>query len=88
MRGRPYTDADRERILHVLRTEVPFIALAAEKHFQETRELFQAEYRMFARDGRVLWFRDEAVMLHQAEGRPLLMQGVLYDMTEAPGETV
>ena len=44
--------------------------------------LFQAEYRMFARDGRVLWFRDEAVMLHQADTRSLLMQGVLYDMTE------
>ena len=58
------------------------IAMAAEKRFQETHELFQAEYRMFARDGRILWFRDEAVMLHQAEGRPLLMQGVLHDMTE------
>ena len=56
--------------------------MAAETRFQQTHELFQAEYRMFARDGRVLWFRDEAVMLHQAEGRPLLMQGVLYDMTE------
>ncbi len=30
------------------------IAIAAEKRFQETQELFQAEYRMFARDGRVL----------------------------------
>ena len=58
------------------------IALAAEASFQETHELFQAQYRMFARDGRVLWFRDEAVMLHQTEGLPLLMQGVLYDMTE------
>ena len=58
------------------------IALAAEKRFQQTHELFQAEYRMFARDGRVLWFRDEAVMLHQADTRSLLMQGVLYDMTE------
>jgi two-component system cell cycle sensor histidine kinase/response regulator CckA len=57
------------------------LALAAEKRFEETRELFQAEYRMFARDGRVLWFRDEAVMLHQMDGRPLLMQGVLYDIT-------
>jgi PAS domain S-box-containing protein len=58
------------------------IALAAEKRFQQTHELFQAEYRMFARDGRVLWFRDEAVMLHQTDTRSLLMQGVLYDMTE------
>ncbi len=58
------------------------MALAAERRFQETQELFQAEYRMFARDGRVLWFRDEAVTLHQMDGRPLMMQGVLYDITE------
>ena len=59
------------------------IALAAETRFQETQDLFQAEYRMFARDGRVLWFRDEGVMLHAAAGnRALLMQGVLYDITE------
>src|SRR5580704_2945224 len=58
------------------------LALAAEKRFQETHELFQAEYRMLARDGRVLWFRDEAVMLQDTDSQQLLMQGVLYDITE------
>jgi two-component system, cell cycle sensor histidine kinase and response regulator CckA len=58
------------------------IALAAEKRFQETHELFQAEYRMLARDGSVLWFRDEAVMLHDTDSQRLLMQGVMYDITE------
>jgi len=58
------------------------IALAAEKLFQETHELFQAEYRMCARDGRLLWFRDEGVLLQQTDGQALLMQGVLYDITE------
>ena len=58
------------------------IALAAEKLFQETHELFQAEYRMCARDGRLLWFRDEGVLLQQTEGEGLLMQGVMYDITE------
>jgi PAS domain S-box-containing protein len=57
------------------------IALAAEKLFQETHELFQAEYRVFARDGRLLWFRDEGVLL-QTDGQGLLMQGVMYDITE------
>jgi len=56
--------------------------LAVEEHFQKNRDLFQAEYRMFARDGRVLWFRDEAVMLPTAEDEPCLMQGVMYDITE------
>jgi len=57
------------------------IALAAERRFQETHELFQAEYRMFARDGRMLWFRDEGVMLRETDDRGLLMQGVMYDIT-------
>ena len=56
--------------------------LAVEEHFQKNRDLFQAEYRMFARDGRVVWFRDEAVMLPTAEDQPSLMQGVMYDITE------
>src|ERR1700733_1864969 len=56
--------------------------LAVEEHFQKNRDLFQAEYRMFARDGRVVWFRDEAVMLPTAEDQPCLMQGVMYDITE------
>ena len=57
------------------------VALAAEKLFQKTHELFQAEYRVFARDGRLLWFRDEGVLL-QTDGERLLMQGVMYDITE------
>jgi two-component system cell cycle sensor histidine kinase/response regulator CckA len=56
--------------------------LAVEEHFQTNRDLFQAEYRMLARDGRILWFRDEAVMLPTAEDQPCLMQGVMYDITE------
>jgi len=59
------------------------IAIAAEERFKQTHDLFHAEYRMIARDGRVLWFRDEGVMLRAADGgRGLLMQGVLYDITE------
>src|SRR5580704_14116662 len=58
------------------------IALAAEQQFQETHELFQAEYRMCARDGRLMWFRDEGVLLEQTDGQGLLMQGVMYDITE------
>jgi len=56
--------------------------LAVEENFQKKRDLFQAEYRLLARDGRILWFRDEAVMLPTVEGQPCLMQGVMYDITE------
>jgi PAS domain S-box-containing protein len=56
--------------------------LAVEEHFQKHRDLFQAEYRVLARDGRILWFRDEAVMLPTAEDQQSVMQGVMYDITE------
>jgi PAS domain S-box-containing protein len=57
-------------------------ALAAERRFQGAKDLFQAEYRMVARDGRILWFRDEAVLLEDTDAHDVLMQGVMYDITE------
>jgi PAS domain S-box-containing protein len=43
---------------------------------------FQAEYRMLSRQGKVLWFRDEAVILGDPAASTPLMQGVLYNITE------
>jgi len=58
------------------------IAIAAEKRVQESGELYKAEYRMCARDGRILWFRDEGKILTDVAGAKPVMQGVLYDITE------
>jgi PAS domain S-box-containing protein len=75
--------SDPDNWLNHIHSEDREIAIAAENRFKDNRDLFQAEYRMIARDGRVLWFRDEGVMLRAAAGdRGLLMQGVLYDITE------
>ncbi len=43
---------------------------------------FSQEYRFVARDGRVVWVRDEAVLVRDEEGNPLYWQGVLVDLTE------
>ena len=45
-------------------------------------EPFVFEYRLVARNGRVVWFRDSAIVLPDAEGRPHLIQGVMLDITE------
>ncbi|MGB8012356.1 MAG: ATP-binding protein [Terriglobales bacterium] len=75
--------ADPKNWMNNIHPEDREIVIAAEKRFQEKRDLFQAEYRMFTRDGRVRWFRDEGVMLHDSTGDGgALMQGVLYDITE------
>jgi len=43
---------------------------------------FVSEYRMFSKGGRLVWFRDEAVVVKDAAGKPLCLQGVMYDITE------
>jgi PAS domain S-box-containing protein len=43
---------------------------------------FLAEYRMFARDGSIKWFRDEAIVVRDAAGIPRYWQGVMFDVTE------
>jgi PAS domain S-box-containing protein len=47
----------------------------------QTGEPFSAEYRMRTRDGQVRWVRDEAVLVCGGDGRPLLWQGILSDIT-------
>ena len=42
---------------------------------------FKAEYRMFARDGAVIWIRDEAVMIRREDGGLDHLQGVMYDLS-------
>ncbi len=46
-----------------------------------SQEPFVAEYRMWAGDGRVLWFRDEATVIWDNVGQPLFLQGVMFDIT-------
>ncbi len=44
-------------------------------------EPFSIEYRSVARDGRIVWFRDEARLVHDELGAPLFWQGVMFDVT-------
>jgi PAS domain S-box-containing protein len=56
--------------------------LAAEKHSRLTGEPLSVEFRMYALDGRVVWFRDQAVIERDTDGTPLLMEGLMLDITE------
>lgn len=42
---------------------------------------FVSEYRMYAKDGRIVWFHNEAVVVEDARGNPLCLQGVMYDIS-------
>ena len=49
---------------------------------REAGRPFAYEYRLIAQDGRVVWFRDSAVVIPAADGRPGVIQGVMLDITE------
>lgn len=55
--------------------------MEAEKHSERTGENIDIEYRMLARDGRVVWFRDRAIVSRAADGRKL-QHGFMLDITE------
>jgi len=62
--------ADRERVL------------AEEAYSGATGEPLRSEFRMVARDGRRVWIRDEAHLVEDDAGRPLLWQGLMSDITD------
>jgi PAS domain S-box-containing protein len=61
---------DRDRVL----------AEVAKSH--TSGEPFVSEYRMFTQDGRLVWFRDEAWIVKDADGKPMFLQGVMLDITD------
>jgi diguanylate cyclase (GGDEF)-like protein/PAS domain S-box-containing protein len=61
---------DRERVL------------AAASVSNETGEPFECEYRSIARDGRVVWLRDQAMLIRDEAGAPLYWQGIQVDITD------
>lgn len=57
------------------------VAEATERH-NATLEPFAEEYRIFHRDGRMIWVRDEAMITYDEEGDPRFSQGFFMDITE------
>ena len=47
----------------------------------EDGEPFFSEYRMFSKDGRLVWIRDEALLVRDEEGAPLHWRGIMLDIT-------
>jgi PAS domain S-box-containing protein len=68
-RSRLHPD-DRERVVAAVETHA------------STLEPFDQEYRFQHRDGRWMWIRDQAVVVHDEEGVPRFSQGVLHDVTQ------
>jgi PAS domain S-box-containing protein len=73
---------DPELWIKLLHPEDRERVLAEDRRTDEIGEPFRMEYRQIARDGRVVWIRDEAVLVRDEYGRPRFWQGVMYDITD------
>src|SRR5215212_6770796 len=73
--------ADPQLFAKLLHPEDRERVLAEDRRTEETGEPFEVEYRQIARDGRVVWVRDEAVLIRDDEGMPLFWQGIQLDIT-------
>jgi PAS domain S-box-containing protein len=61
---------DRERVL------------AEDARCEQTGDPWRMEYRQIARDGRVVWVRDHAVLVRGEHGEPSFWHGIMIDITE------
>ncbi len=61
---------DRERVL------------AEDERVELTGDPWRMEYRSIAKDGRVVWLRDHAVLVHGEPGEPSFWHGFVIDITE------
>lgn len=74
--------SDPDLWLKLLHEEDRARVLTASVRSNHTGEPFSEEYRLTARDGRIVWVRDEAVMVRDENGAPRCWQGVMVDVTE------
>jgi PAS domain S-box-containing protein len=73
---------ERDLFVKLLHPDDRKRVLAEHKRTHETGEPLRTEYRVVVGDGRVVWIRDEAVIVTDDAGTPLFLQGFLLDITE------
>ena len=57
-------------------------AVAENQRHNETGESFSLDYRVYRKDGRLVWIHDEARMVRDERGVPTFSLGVMIDVTE------
>lgn len=74
--------ADDELWVKVLHPDDRARALAENARHNETGERFRLEYRMFHKDGAIVWVHDEATMARDERGMPRYSHGVMVNISE------
>jgi diguanylate cyclase (GGDEF)-like protein/PAS domain S-box-containing protein len=73
--------ADPSLFVELLHADDRDRVLAAHERTHATGEPLHAEYRLYARDGRVVWVHDEARIINDPQSGEPVLQGYLLDIT-------
>ncbi len=73
---------DGDLWLRIMHPEDRVRAAAENQRHNETGESFCLDYRMYRKDGRIVWIHDEARMIRDERGVPTFSIGVMIDVTE------
>jgi diguanylate cyclase (GGDEF)-like protein/PAS domain S-box-containing protein len=74
--------SDPDLWLRILHPDDRARAVAENQRHNETGESFSLDYRMYRKDGRIVWVRDEARMIRDDRGVPTFSLGVMIDVTQ------
>ena len=74
--------SDPDLWLRILHPDDRARASAENQRHNETGESFSLDYRMYRKDGKIVWIRDEARMIRDDRGVPTFSLGVMIDVTE------
>src|SRR3954464_3828498 len=73
--------ADPDFFSRGLQPEDRELVLRAFARAHESFEAIRIEYRIIAKDGRVVWIQDDGAVARDDEGKPLHFQGFMADAT-------
>jgi diguanylate cyclase (GGDEF)-like protein/PAS domain S-box-containing protein len=74
--------ADGDLWLRIMHPDDRARAAAENQRHNETGETFSLDYRVYRKDGRIVWLHDEARMFRDERGVPTFSLGVMIDITE------
>ncbi len=74
--------ADADLWLRIVHPDDRARAAAENQRHNETGETFSLDYRVYRKDGRIVWVHDEARMFRDERGVPAFSLGVMIDITE------
>ena len=74
--------SDPELWVRIIHPEDRARAVAENQRHNETGDSFSLDFRVYRKDGRLAWIRDEARMIRDERGVPMFSLGVMIDVTE------